>query len=329
MKILVRLPNWLGDVVMASAFINALPQYYPGCIIDVIVKKELSNIAALIPNINTCFPFDKQTYQGVRGAYRYGKTLNSEQYDLFFNLPQSISSCLMAWGVGAKKSIGFKKEGSLIFLTKTFKKPKNVHRVDEYLYLLEQLNNKKTIDQKVGLSIKKSSSPLNNKILINFNSEAASRRMPVDKAVTILNALTAEFPTQQFSFIGAPKEVGFIEQVISLAIPNPYFENLAGKTSLINLCHLMAESIMILSTDSGPAHLANGIGLPVVVLFGAGNEFNTAPFNKQNRMIIRYGQLNCEPCVKNTCKLYDVPKCMEMLDELQIISALHLYLPND
>ena len=86
---------------------------------------------------------------------------------------------------------------------------------------------------------------------------------------------------------------------------------------------------MILSTDSGPAHLANAIGLPVVVLFGAGNEFNTAPFNKQKRMIIRYGQLNCEPCVKNTCKLYDVPKCMEMLDELQIISALHLYLPND
>ena len=217
----------------------------------------------------------------------------------------------------------------MIFLTKTYKKPKNLHRVEEYIYLLEQFNNKKASNKEVRLTIEKSNAPSNKKVLINFNSEASSRRMPIDKALSILNACTKAFPNQTFSFIGAPKEADFVEQIISLANPNPNFENLAGKTNLLNLCHLMAESTLMLTTDSGPAHLANSIALPVIVLFGAGNELNTAPFNKQDLTVIRYGELNCEPCVKNTCKLYSKPKCMEMLSELQIISAMGLYLQHD
>jgi heptosyltransferase-2 len=52
MKILVRLPNWLGDVVMSTAFVGAVKQLYPDAQVDVIIKKELSAIASLIPGIN-------------------------------------------------------------------------------------------------------------------------------------------------------------------------------------------------------------------------------------------------------------------------------------
>jgi len=103
-------------------------------------------------------------------------------------------------------------------------------------------------------------------------------------------------------------------------------ENLAGKTDLNDLIKLMTGFPVLLTTDSGPAHLANAIGVPVVVLFGAGDECNTAPYNKQNLSVIRYGRLPCEPCVKNTCKLYGTPKCMELLDELQIVNQLGQYL---
>jgi ADP-heptose:LPS heptosyltransferase len=105
-------------------------------------------------------------------------------------------------------------------------------------------------------------------------------------------------------------------------------ENVAGKTSLAGLGGLMGESLALLTTDSGPAHLANGLGTPVIVLFGAGNEYNTAPYNKQNLTVLRYGHLACEPCVKNTCRLYGVPKCMQLLDEMTIINALSVYLPH-
>lgn len=328
MKILIRLPNWLGDVVMSTAFIASMKQFYPDAVIDVILKKELSSIALLIPGINKVHPFSKQQYSGLSGAYSFGIKLKSEKYDLFFNLPTSLSSLILGWATGIKKRIGFNKEGGFLLSTNSFKKPLNVHRVDEYVSLLEQFTGKLVNDKQVKLTINKPAQIDRNRVLINFNSEAFSRRMPVNKGVAITNLLTKTFTTAIFTFIGSVNESIFLEQVINEIENKDRIENLAGQTSLAALTTLMAGCAAILTTDSGPAHLANSIGTPVIVLFGAGNEYNTAPYNKQNLTVLRYGQLSCEPCMKNTCELYTIPKCMELLDGLQIINTLSLYLRN-
>ena len=302
LKVLIRLPNWLGDVVMSSAFIGAVRKLYPEAIVDVIVKKELSDAAAMIPGVGHIHRFSKQEYKGLAGAYRFGKKLKTGKYDLYFNLPQSLSSQVMAWASGCKRRVGFMKEGSLFLMTDSFKKPENAHRVAEYVSLIEQYTNTQISDRLVGFEVRQFDAFASNKLLINFNSEASSRRMPVDKAIHISNLLLNKFKKITLSFIGSPK----------------------GKTTLKELAGLMAASTALLTTDSGPAHLANGVGTPTIVLFGAGNEYNTAPYNKRNLTVIRYGKLSCEPCVSNTCKLYGIPKCLQMIDEMEIISALDL-----
>ncbi len=325
-KILIRLPNWLGDVVMSTAFVAAVRKLYPDSVIDVVIKKELTGIASLIPGLRTVHSFSKQENKGLPGVYRFGKKLAVENYDLFFNLPTSLSSLVMGWATGAKNRVGFAKEGGFFLLTGAYKKPLNVHRVDEYISLLENFTGKTICERRVKLEIDKPRQPDNNRVLINFNSEASSRRMPVDKAKTIINLLTNTFTSAIFTFIGSPNEAAFVEQVVDGAENTDRIENLAGKTDLVSLIHLMAASAAILTTDSGPAHMANSVGTPTIVLFGAGNEHNTAPYNKQNLTVIRYGKLSCEPCVKNTCVLYGIPKCMQMIDDLQIIDALGQYL---
>jgi heptosyltransferase-2 len=325
MKILIRLPNWLGDVVMSTAFIAAVKQLYPFGVVDVIIKKELGGIAALIPGINKVHLFAKQDYKGLGGVYRFGKSLQTEKYDLFFNLPHSLSSNIMAWASGAKQRIGFKKEGGLFLMSRSYAKPAGLHRVDEYIYLLEQFTGKTVTDKKVTLQV--SGQPeKSNTVIINFNSEASSRRMPVDKGQSIINNLTAAFADVKFILVGAPREAAFIEELIAGLNNKAQVENYAGKTDLAGLCALMAGSKAMLTTDSGPAHLGNSLGVPTVVLFGAGNEHNTAPYNKNNLTILRHGGLVCEPCVRNTCKLYGIPRCMQLLDEFKIINALSLYL---
>lgn len=327
MKILIRLPNWLGDVVMSTAFVAAVKEFYPDATIDVVVKKELAGIAALIPGLNKVHPFSKQEYKGLSGVYKFGKSLRSEQYDSFFNLPASLSSLVMARATGAKKRVGFAKEGGFFLLTNVYKAPVSLHRVDEYLSLLEQYAGKTIANRRVKLS-PQSTAKNDARLLVNFNSEAESRRMPIDKGRAIINLLTSTFTSTTLTFIGSPKEAAFVDEIITGVNNGERIENFAGKTDLAGLAVLMAGSIAILTTDSGPAHLANAVGTPTVVLFGAGNEHNTAPYNKQNLTILRAGKLDCEPCVKNTCKLYGVPKCMELLDELQMISALSVYLPH-
>jgi lipopolysaccharide heptosyltransferase II len=325
MKILVRLPNWLGDVVMSTAFVNAVRQVYPEAHLDVIIKKDLSSIAALIPGIHLVHPFSKQEHNGLSGVYRFGKKLRTEKYDLFFCLPDSLSSAVMGWATGAKKRIGFGKEGRFFLLTNSYKKPVNLHRVDEYVSLLEQFTNKKITDRVVKIEVKEKIQPAD-LIIINFNSEAISRRMPVDSGKHLINTLTQTFKTTKFALVGSPKEKEYIDELLVGAEHTERLENYAGKTSLGGLCQLMASAKAVLTTDSGPAHLANSLGVPNIVLFGAGNELNTAPYNKQHLTIIRAGKLDCEPCVRNTCKLYGIPKCMQLIDEMEIINALDIYL---
>lgn len=209
-------------------------------------------------------------------------------------------------------------------LTNVYKSPLNVHRVDEYVSLLEKFKGKLIIDRRVGLTVG-NVRPDKKRVLVNFNSEADSRRMPIDKGRSIIDTLTKTFRDNTFSFIGSPKEAAFVDQVIAGLENKDRIENLAGKTDLVGLCSLMAASAVIVTTDSGPAHLANSVGTPTIVLFGAGNERNTAPYNKQKLTVLRYGKLECEPCVKNTCKLYGIPKCMQMIDELQIVDMLSPY----
>ena len=330
LKILVRLPNWLGDMVMASAFIRALHEMYPGAMVDVIAKKGIDALLQFMPGINQAYIFSKDEYPGLKGAYQFGriagagtgivpqKNIKKTVYDLFFCLPDSFSSALMARATNARQRIGFGKELRNFLLTKTFTRPPGLHRVDEYLNLLQQFTQQTIAAPAVEL--KSDIKPVSGRIIINLNSEAESRRMPVLKAIAIVEAVRQQTPSELF-FIGGPKEKAHVDAIVNGLSFRDNVINLAGQTTLTQLFDTIAGGSVLLSTDSGPAHVGNALGIHTVVLFGAGNEHNTAPYNQLKRTIIRLGQLNCEPCVKNVCK-FGAPKCLLMLDEVSIAHAV-------
>lgn len=318
LKILVRLPNWLGDLVMAAGFMQSLQTVYPSAKISVIVKKGIHQLLPFFPPTAHQFIFDKTVYKGVAGAWRFGKELKKqERFDLFFCLPDSFSSGVMGWVSGAKKRIGYSGEGRTFLFTHAYKKPGNLHRADVYKILLEKY---------AGISLPSTPVQLQHTfkkedyIVVNINSEASSRRLTEQKAVELLNALQQAI-SQKIILIGAPKEAPFVHGVLK-KLPSSKIESWAGKTDLPQLVKLLASAKLLLSTDSGPAHLANALGTYTVVLFGAGNEKITAPYNQNCRTIIRLHQLSCEPCEKNVCVRYGTPQCLERLDSARIVSEV-------
>jgi lipopolysaccharide heptosyltransferase II len=321
MDILVRMPNWLGDMVMSTGFVHALQKEYPDSRIDVIVKKGLETLTEFIPGINHHYVFDREEFKGLKGAYLFGRKIREKKkYDLFFCLPDSFSSAAMGWGTGAKQRIGFKKELRSILLTKSYTRPTGMHRAEEYVFLLQQFTGENISD--INVSLHRPVSFIPQRIIINFNSEAISRRMPVHKAVKILARLIQDCPDFEFVCIGSKKEKAHIDAILLQAGNPATVKNMAGETRGLNeLINLVGTGSAMLTTDSGPAHVANALGVPAVILFGAGNEKNTAPYNKTHRSILRLGQLPCEPCVKNTC-IYGLPKCLELLDEQRITASL-------
>jgi heptosyltransferase II len=319
MKILVRLPNWLGDMIMAVGFLKQLPHFFSHCEISVIAKKGLHGLLPHFPPTGHQFIFSKDEYKGLTGLWQFGKEIKkAEAFDLFFCLPDSFSSALMGWATGAKARVGYKKELRNLLLTHAYEKGKALHRVEEYIALLEMYTKQKAITPDVALhhSFKKE-----NYIVVNVNSEAQSRRLTLPKAIEVVEDLKRKTDLPIY-LIGAPKEKPFIDEIFAhLAVTNG-IENLAGKTALPQLIQLLASARVMLTTDSGPAHLANALQTPTVVLFGAGNEANTSPYNKEYNTVIRLGKLSCEPCTKNVCVKYETPQCLVQLSADKIVQTV-------
>lgn len=325
MKILVRLPNWLGDMVMAVGFIRQLELFFPGGEVSVIAKKGIDQLLPFFPPMKHQFIFSKEEYGGLKGLWKFGRTIRQrEKFDLFFCLPDSLSSALMGYATGAGKRVGYKKELRQLFLTHSYSKPSGLHRVEEYVALLEKFTGRKAAPAGVFLD---HNFEQQDYVVANINSEASSRRLTAAKAVELLASLRASV-SQKIVLVGAPKEKEFVEEVMGQLPDKSNIESAAGRTSLAQLAALLASAKLMFSTDSGPAHLANALGTDTVVLFGAGNENNTAPYNADLRTVIRLGQLSCEPCTRNVCVRYGLPQCLERLDTAAIISTIKQKLQN-
>jgi ADP-heptose:LPS heptosyltransferase len=97
-------------------------------------------------------------------------------------------------------------------------------------------------------------------------------------------------------------------------------EDLAGKTDLLELCHLLKQASLFVGVDSGIMHLASSFDIPVVGIFGPTDPFYVGPQNKKS-LVVRE-EMECSPChlkgcEERTCmRRLDVKKVMEACDHL-------------
>jgi 3-deoxy-D-manno-octulosonic-acid transferase/heptosyltransferase-1 len=97
---------------------------------------------------------------------------------------------------------------------------------------------------------------------------------------------------------------------------------LEGKTSLNQLAALYRRAQVVVTTDSGPMHLAAAVGTPVVALFGPTAPWRTGPYGP-NHLVLR-ADLSCSPCFKKECltTIYEERACMRRLTVDQVADAV-------
>ena len=93
--------------------------------------------------------------------------------------------------------------------------------------------------------------------------------------------------------------------------------NLGGRTTLRELACLYRQASLLVTTDSGPMHLAAAMGTPVVALFGPTDPARTGPYGPGHRVIRR--ALSCAPCLRKRC---DTPRCMTEISVEEVFEAV-------
>lgn len=92
--------------------------------------------------------------------------------------------------------------------------------------------------------------------------------------------------------------------------------NLGGRTTLRDLAFLYSKAALVITTDSGPMHLAAAVGTPVIALFGPTDPARTGPYGPGHR-VVRRG-LNCMPCFRKQC---ETKSCMKEIAVEEVFTA--------
>jgi heptosyltransferase-2 len=137
-----------------------------------------------------------------------------------------------------------------------------------------------------------------------------AKRWPVERFISAATEIQRKTRCRWLIF-GGPADLGIAQEIeigIQKALANsadaPLPVNLAGKTSLRELCVLLKLCRVVLTNDSGPMHVAAAVGTPVVVPFGSTSPELTGPgLPGDTRHHLLTANAPCSPCFLRTCPI--------------------------
>src|SRR5689334_15916018 len=106
-RYLVRLPNWLGDAVMATPVLHDLKQHFPNCLITALAPPPILDLFKENPAVDEIIPFSRKKGEKGNESKRIQNLLRERQFDAGILLTGSFSSAWQFWRAGIPMRIGF------------------------------------------------------------------------------------------------------------------------------------------------------------------------------------------------------------------------------
>ncbi len=131
-----------------------------------------------------------------------------------------------------------------------------------------------------------------------------AKRWPAERFAAAAHAVHRRHPCH-WLLLGGPADAPLTSRLAAdlLAAGVPV-RDLAGRTSLRELCALLRLSRVVLTNDSGPMHVAAALGTPVVALFGSTSPELTGPGMPHDpRHCVLHHPPPCAPCFRRECPI--------------------------
>lgn len=314
-KIIVRMPNWVGDLVMATPILTDLRRHFPNAEITAMCKTHLADLLKHDAAIDEIFSFSQAPYGFVRrssGRDLIGK-LRTGQYDLGILLTNSFSSAWLFWQGRVAERLGYKARLRSPLLTLAVPWPvKRRHQVDFYKKLLAPLGIAKSAtvprlyltDKEIAKSreLLYQRGYLLGAPIFGINPGAAygsAKCWPPKRFHALALQLLDKNPEAYIVFFGDASTADLVKEIV-YDLP-PRVVDLAGVTDLRELACLIKECDVLVSNDSGPMHIGDAVGTPLVALFGSTDESMTGPYGQSDSVI--HKQVSCSPCFERVCPI--------------------------
>ncbi len=325
-KILIKAVNWVGDAVLMTPAVRGLRKKFPGSHIAVLVKPRVKDVFRENNDINEIIVYGGRDDSPITGKLKLIREIRRKKFDLGIAVqPRSYEAAFILFLGGVRERIGYSHFLRNLLLTKTVKLSKEAkHDVDVFSGVLEPLGvvldekkpvlNTDSVSEEWADKFLKENRIERNDILVGLNpgSYSQARRWPEDRYAKLADEIIRGFNAKVLVFSG-PGDDGVVSNVCSAARE----DLIVGRTDLLQLAALCRKCRVVVSNDTGPAHIASAVGTPVITISGATDPVRTGPYGEGNIAINK--SLSCSPCFLEECG--DL-KCMKEVTVDEVLEAV-------
>lgn len=328
MRIAIFLPNWVGDVVMATPAIRALRDAYPGARVIGVLKPYVRGVIDGAPWFDELLPSDS-------GVLAVARRLRAERVDIAVLFPNTFRSALTAWLGGCRRCVGYRRYGRGALLTDVLEpaidtggrlQPSPV--IDAYNRLAERAGATPTrqmelfttaADEAAADAVWARCGFRRRSEVICLNPGAAfgsSKYWSADAFAEVARRFAAERGSGVLVLCG-PGERELARQIVARA-GSDYVRSLADVPPSLGLTKAcVRRCALLVTTDSGPRHFAAAFDRPVVTLFGPTHIAWTETYYAKALHLQK--EVECGPCQQRICPLDH--RCMTRLTPDEVFAA--------
>ena len=319
MRILIVLPNWLGDALMATPAIEHLSALQPKARFTFVGSFVSIEALKYHPQAEASL-VDETKKQGNRFKATQTFAQSLGEFDIAITFRNNIYSTLMLFFTPAHLKIARKSWHASLLLDKSIKLSRDIHLSEQYNSLVNILDTEPSSAPRTKLYIPKK---IYDQPTLGINPGAtygSAKRWYPDKFAEVAKAFSNKY---QIIIFGGPSEVDMgddIEKRLQdMGVTN--YLNLAGKTSIQELCSHIGGLDIFVTNDSGPMHVAAAYEVPTVAIFGPTRHLETCQWKNEKSIIVRRDDVPCAPCMKRTCPLKH-HECMTKIEASDVIEAV-------
>jgi heptosyltransferase II len=315
-SIVVRAPNWVGDAAMSVGALRELRRFFPNSHITVVSKPGTADVFTGAEHIDDVLVY-KRT--GLKSFFDQVNAWKQREFDLALLFQNAFEAAAISFMARVPLRVGYATERRGFLLSHAVPVPpwKNErHEVFYYLNLvahLEQLltgsavepsapdtaisvsNNQKREARRFLLERKVSTKPL--VLLCPGSVNSRAKRWPPERYAALADQFSDTGAT--VALIGAHSELDVSQTVAAMTRRPPLV--LTGQTSVSEVMALISIADILITNDTGPAHIGAAVGTPTLVIFGPTNPLTTSPFGPAGEIIRQPPE--CAPCMLRDCPI--------------------------
>lgn len=292
--ILVIRLSAMGDVAMTVPVIRAFTQQHPNVMLTVLTRPFFKPFFDNINNVSVFTAHFNAEHKGVNGIYKLSKQLKKNQFDAVADLHNVLRTRLLKLFLVGKQFVQIDKgrtEKKALVQGKNFKQLKTTHQ--RYADVFGKLGFKVDLNnhqfpprQDISNSTKKLIGDFSSKKLIGIApfAQYQSKEYPLEMTEKVIVELSKSGKYIVLLFGGGKSEIKVLN-----AIEEQYANvvNIAGKIPFKEELNLIGNLSLMLSMDSGNAHIAAMYGVPVLTLWGVTHPYaGFYPFNQDKNFAL-------------------------------------------